>query len=1036
MITRKSKIIFSAITLLVLAGAIGVGAYHVFAVATNQAGVGYGAIGMDSYSNVSVGSSSPNGVARFVVNASSGASTYTLKALSSTGASLFSVDNSGNVVTAGSLTAGSFVGNLSGTVTAGNISSGAFGANTGGGIYSFPSNIGISGDTTPAQTGLLSLGYSVTNGYAWIQSFNSKPLTLNPVGNNVGIGTTNPTTALAVVGNVSSTGLCLGGVCNTTWPTSGVSSIFGRTGAVVAASGDYSVAQVTGAAPLASPTFTGSVTMPGGIWNSSGNVGIGTTAPGTTLDVNGYIRTEGADYQLQTQSGWGGWSREYSITNPSAAQLVGFGALGASPTAYTYAYIGPSYTSPTAVFTSSGNVGIGTTAPAQKLSVAGTIQSTSGGIMFPDGTTQTTAASGSTVVTAGNVSAGTFGANTGGGNYAFSGNVGIGATTASVKLVVSGAANASSPTLGSAAVGESALLSNNGLYGLYSGVSNDGDVWMQAQRNDAGTSVYNILLNPNGGNVGIGTTAPQHQFVVSNAGAAGIELVTTGGASGGPYIQSYNRATFAYSPLDFYASQYDFAQGNVGIGTTGPVQKLSVAGEVAANEGTWGSGGYSFIQDGSQDTGMFSPSDGVIDFYDNQVHSINISAAGNATFYGSLTAGGGLCLSGTCKSSWPSGSGYAWNWSGQGGQPPWVWGGSDGTNMYVYNPSNFSVNYANYAGAMTGSYTGNGGQQGPSYFGTTRVGSLMMNTVVNGNGDYKNWLFMDSYGGSDVGGATAIGLDRMSPRAFLLQSDATRSSWNNSAELLSTYNYSGYALPLSGGTVTGATTFNAGPYTNDWFRVNGSGGIVWQSYGGGWYMQDTTWIRSYGSKPVYMSNGFDSGAASGVNCGGGLGNGYTFDVCGTANVASDLTVAGNLSVSNKITATTFDPVYTIGGTNYATYLPGMTGVKEETAGTLDLQRNSDGSYSSTINFASEPTGGDVWLFAKATDMPGAMSQLVVSLTPSFSGNVWYEKNAALGTLTIHGSAAGEVSYNLTAPRFDASQWTNIGDPNAKGLLVK
>jgi hypothetical protein len=41
-----------------------------------------------------------------------------------------------------------------------------------------------------------------------------------------------------------------------------VSSVFTRTGAVVATSGDYSVSQVTGAAPLASPTFTGTVTVP------------------------------------------------------------------------------------------------------------------------------------------------------------------------------------------------------------------------------------------------------------------------------------------------------------------------------------------------------------------------------------------------------------------------------------------------------------------------------------------------------------------------------------------------------------------------------------------------------------------------------------------------------------------------------------------------------------------------------------------------------------------------------------------------------
>src|ERR1700722_18691906 len=41
-----------------------------------------------------------------------------------------------------------------------------------------------------------------------------------------------------------------------------VTSVFGRTGAVTANSGDYTVSQVTGAAPLASPALTGSPTAP------------------------------------------------------------------------------------------------------------------------------------------------------------------------------------------------------------------------------------------------------------------------------------------------------------------------------------------------------------------------------------------------------------------------------------------------------------------------------------------------------------------------------------------------------------------------------------------------------------------------------------------------------------------------------------------------------------------------------------------------------------------------------------------------------
>lgn len=103
-----------------------------------------------------------------------------------------------------------------------------------------------------------------------------------------------------------------------------------------------------------------------------------------------------------------------------------------------------------------------------------------------------------------------------------------------------------------------------------------------------------------------------------------------------------------------------------------------------------------------------------------------------------------------------------------------------------------AANSALYANKVYGIYTGNGGQQGPSYYGKNYAGFLMSNATVNSNSNYKNWLYMDCYNGNDVGGATALGLDRTEPRAFIMQSTATRSSWNNTAEILTGYNLSQY----------------------------------------------------------------------------------------------------------------------------------------------------------------------------------------------------------------------------------------------------
>jgi len=37
---------------------------------------------------------------------------------------------------------------------------------------------------------------------------------------------------------------------------------------------------------------------------------------------------------------------------------------------------------------------------------------------------------------------------------------------------------------------------------------------------------------------------------------------------------------------------------------------------------------------------------------------------------------------------------------------------------------------------------------------------------------------------------------------------------------------------------------------NGWFYANGATGIYWATYGGGWFMQDTSWVRSYSDKGI------------------------------------------------------------------------------------------------------------------------------------------------------------------------------------------
>jgi hypothetical protein len=154
-------------------------------------------------------------------------------------------------------------------------------------------------------------------------------------------------------------------------------------------------------------------------------------------------------------------------------------------------------------------------------------------------------------------------------------------------------------------------------------------------------------------------------------------------------------------------------------------------------------------------------------------------------------------------------------------------------------------------------------------------------------------------------------------------------------------------------------------------------------------------------------------------------------------VGTSLNTKGAITVGDgtgKLTAGTLDPAYTIDGQKYATFLSAMTGVKEETTGVVTTNELVPGvGYRSIIDFGNQPVGSDIWLFSKATDLKTNINNLVVLLNPSGNVRVWYDLDIPNFKLAIYSSLPSRISYRLTAPRFDTTQWTNTRTDGVTGF---
>jgi hypothetical protein len=216
----------------------------------------------------------------------------------------------------------------------------------------------------------------------------------------------------------------------------------------------------------------------------------------------------------------------------------------------------------------SGNVGIGTPTPGQKLSVAGAVESTTGGFRFPDGSVQTTAAVmrfppplGTTGVGYGSLQSNTTGANNTATGYDSLGSNSTGAGNSAFGYEALGNNTASN----NSAFGTQALVSNtsgtnNSAFGANALWSNTTGFGNTAVGNSALTAATTA-----NGNVAVGDTALGATTTGANNGAFGFHALWKNTIGAG------NDGVGYYSLSSNTTGQYNTAMGDTALAgnTTG-----------------------------------------------------------------------------------------------------------------------------------------------------------------------------------------------------------------------------------------------------------------------------------------------------------------------------------------------------------------------------------------------------------------------------------------------------------------------------------
>lgn len=252
----------------------------------------------------------------------------------------------------------------------------------------------------------------------------------------------------------------------------------------------------------------------------------------------------------------------------------------------------------------------------------------------------------------------------------------------------------------------------------------------------------------------------------------------------------------------------------------------------------------------------FKPYGGTTNFSGGQTHQLGFTDGGNLYMRTS-----------TSSSAWGSwkliltqttaDGRYVTSLGTNGNYLTWTKAGTTNNITVPYATNSNKANYIYYGSISNLNSPSSWTSDGQRLVYDTYSGSASNKPVSQDNANGIITLFKSKHGTSNQY-VSQLAFPNNTRMYFRYASAGSFSSWYTIAytsDIKDPANYYWANVKVSASSNSGTSpTFNT-CYTSNWFRSTGNTGWCSESYGGGWYMTDSTWIRTYGSKSVYQNTG-------------------------------------------------------------------------------------------------------------------------------------------------------------------------------------